>query len=166
GEGRILPYVLHPHGIQFVRNLSRALNGVVVGYFQVRKIACVDRAAYNSVRPAQDLVATPEPCLHDIAKFRTEHVGAEILFARPDHLYRNTRKLRYLDGIADGIDLAAPTECAAHQLVVDDYLLGGQACDAAHQLLRACRCLRSSPDLTAIRVEFHNRIQWLHLGVS
>ena len=90
-------------------------------------------------------------------------VVRHVLFARPHQLDRLADLLGDQNGLAHFVVIAAASEAAAEEAVVDGDLLRLEAGGRRRQPQRAHRDLRADPDVELVAVKAHGGVERLHL---
>ena len=89
----------------------------------------------------------------------------DVFLARPDHLDGPAHVLRDLNGPHGPVELEAPAESAAQQMIVDAHLLARQAGELHDRRLREARDLRADPDVAPVLGDLHGAVHRLHRRV-
>ena len=102
------------------------------------------------MRPRHRLALRVDARADAVVVVRPIHVVLDVFLARPDHLYRPSHLLRDLHGAHGAVELEAPAESAAQQMIVDAHLLALEAGELHHRGLREAGNLRADPDVAAV----------------
>src|SRR6202035_4296195 len=127
-----------------------------------RRPAREDRRAYEPVRPRDRLAARVQPRRDPVVVVRAIHIVLDVFLTCPDHLHGPVDLLGDADGLGDVVDLEAPAETAAQEVVVHYDLLQRQARDFAGRRPNAAQYLRAGPHLAAVRPDVHRAVHRLH----
>src|SRR5439155_9271509 len=123
-----------------------------------------DRLPHQARSPTDWATARVDSTNNGMEKRRTIPTALHIVFARPHHLYWNSRSLRHMNSFHHEIRLGRcpTTEPSTQECGMNLHLLvrkaGGLGCGCTVHCLE----LRSSPYLARVRPQIHRAVQRLH----
>src|SRR5262249_6336043 len=121
--------IVDMNGANVVRQIRRGLHRVPVNacFHRFRPVvARDDGGASYPMRPAHRLALRIQRRADAVVIVRAVQVVLNVLLARPDHLHRTADLLRDLYRSHRAIEIEAPAESTAQQMVVDAHLLAVQ----------------------------------------
>ena len=163
-DARVGEHVVDVHVGRRVRHLHGALDGLAVEsvLHRVREDARHDGRRDDPLGPRRGLARGVEPGPHLVVARRTVLRVLDVVFARPDDLYRCLDGLGRLERLLHEIQLEAAPEAPAQVRRMDPYLVGCDTADLGAETLRPRLELRGGPDVHAVGSHVCRAVHRLH----
>jgi hypothetical protein len=162
--GRLHLHIFHPEIREGIDQVDRALDSVRIEPVLEtwRKISRDHRGAGEAMVPGDRPPLRVQARRDPVVPIGPVHVVLDVFLSRPDDLDRTIHLAGDLDGANDAVDLEAPSEAAADEMIVDHDAVERQAGGFRRGSLDPRQRLAADPDLAAVPSHVDGAVHRLH----